>query len=129
MAVEGLAVEQAGELVVGRLVGELERHQALVRDVLEDQHGADDLAVVGADRGAGALDRVAPPVAPLEGDPLGEAEALPLLEAVAQQRRDVLALPPCPLRWKISGSGRPRAVPRSQPVSFSATGFRYLTHP
>ena len=97
VAVEGLAVEQAGQLVVGRLVGELEGHQALVRDVLEDQHGADDLAVVGADRGAGALDRVAPPVAPLEGDPFGEAEALPLLEAVAEQRLDVLALAPLPV--------------------------------
>ena len=86
MAVEGLAVEQAGQLVVGRLVGELEGHQALVRDVLEDQHGADDAAVVGADGGAGALDGVAPAVAPLEGDAFDQSEAPPLLQAVAQQR-------------------------------------------
>ncbi len=91
VAVEGLAVEQAGQLVVGRLMGELEGHQALVRDVLEDEHGADGTPLEGADGRAGALDRVAPAVAPLEGDALGEAEARPLLQAVAQQLLDVVA--------------------------------------
>ena len=71
VAVEGVAVEQAGQLVVARLVGELQGHQPLVRDVLEDQDGADDPPFPGADGGAGALDRVAPAVAPLQGDALG----------------------------------------------------------
>ena len=89
VAVEGLAVEQAGQLVVGRLVGELEGHQALVRDVLEDQHGADGRAARDSgwarrcSRSRSAGRRAA------QGDALGEAEARPLLQAVAQQLLDV----------------------------------------
>ncbi len=65
----------------------------LSRDVLEDQHGAEDAAVVGADGGAGALDGVAPAVAPFERDALGQAEAPPLLQAVAQQPLDLPLAP------------------------------------
>ena len=94
MAVEGLAVEQAGQVVVRGLVGELEGEQALVAHVLEDDHGPDDAAVEMADGGAGALHRVAPAVAAFQSDALGQAEAQPLLQAAATSDSTSCPSPP-----------------------------------
>jgi hypothetical protein len=83
--IECLAVEQAGQLVVSGLVGELEAEQAPVAHVLEDDHGAHDAAVQVADRGAGALDGVAAAVAALQGETLGQPEVDPFLETAMDQ--------------------------------------------
>src|SRR4051794_28270671 len=88
---EGLAVQEAGELVVGRLVGELEGEQALFRDVLEDDDRAERPSGGVADGGAGALDGVAAAVPARQGDALGEAEAGAVGDAAGEEGRDVSA--------------------------------------
>ncbi len=52
------AVEQPGEGIVGGVIAQLTLHRPGLGDVLEHQHGADDLAIAGAHRRRAILDIV-----------------------------------------------------------------------
>ena len=108
------AVGKAGERVVTRLMRQLRREAAVVGDVVEHEHRADDRAVAIADRRGGRVDVDGRAVTPHE-----DRVAAPLdRRCLAQQRRhrvDADAAPPVRV---LDESGTP--LPSGSPIAVVA---------
>ena len=128
MLLELAPVEQAGERVVRRLVGDFAPECAHLGDVAEHQHSTENIALRAANRGCRKLDRVLVAMSAGEHDIGTGSDDLASRKCA---RRRVMHRLACRVMYDGENleSRRSRASSVVQPVRRSATGLRNSTRP
>ena len=125
-ALELAPVHEAGERVVRRLVRHLPVQAAQLGDVVQQDHRANEFAVVIAQRRCGELDGALLPRGLAEQH--GAAAQVVRIAVAAADRFRTGSASSLRSFWSTSpttsSSGRPMACARATPSSFSAAGFR-----